>query len=198
MTSTVRLATEGDAERIRSIYEPYVRNSIVSFETAVPSVSEMERRIATTVERYPWLVCEHEGRVVGYAYAGPHRSRAAYRWSIDCSAYVQAEYHRDGVAQGLYESLFALCSLQGFHNAYAGIALPNEASVSFHEDQGFEPVGVYEKVGYKMGDWRDVGWWATSLGDHPPDPSVPKSIAEARSHERWDEALTRGQSTIRL
>ena len=198
MTSTIRFATEDDGEQVRAVYMPYVRDTSVSFETETPSVAAMERRIAATVEQYPWLVCEHEGRVVGYAYAGPHRSRAAYRWSIDCSVYVDAECHRNGIARGLYESLFALCRVQGFHNAYAGITLPNEASVSFHEDRGFEPVGVYEKVGYKMGDWHDVGWWATWLGDHPPDPDVPRSIEEARSREGWDEAMRAGEATIRL
>lgn len=198
MASTVRFATEEDGERIRAIYGPYVRDSVISFEETPPSIAETKRRIAATIEQYPWLVCEHSGMVIGYAYAGPHRSREAYRWSIDCSAYVDQEYHRNGVARGLYESLFALCSIQGFRNAYAGITLPNEASVSFHEDRGFEPVGVYERVGYKHGDWHDVGWWAKSLAEYPPDPDPPLSIEQARLREGWNDALTAGRSVVRL
>lgn len=198
MTPTIRFATEADGDGVRAVYAPYVRDFVVSFETETPSIAEMERRIAAAVTEYPWLVCEHDERVVGYAYAGPHRSREAYRWSIDCSVYVDAGYHRNGVARGLYESLLALCRVQGFHNAYAGITLPNEASVAFHEEMGFEPVGVYERVGYKMGDWHDVGWWAKSLGDHPSDPNEPRSIAEARSREGWDEASRAGEGAIRL
>jgi phosphinothricin acetyltransferase len=136
--------------------------------------------------------------VAGYAYASSHRTREAYRWSIETSVYVDAEYHRQGIARGLYESLLAVCRLQGFRNAYAGTTPPNPASVSLHESMGFESIGVFENVGHKNGEWHDMQWWARPLGAHPSDLASPLSIAGARSHERWDDALRTGESTIRL
>jgi len=198
MPPTIRLAEESDGERIHEIYAPYVRDSAISFEETPPPVAEIERRITETIEQYPWLVCEHDERVVGYAYTSQHRSRHAYQWSVDCSVYVDAEYHRRGIARGLYESLFAICRLQGFYNAYAGTTIPNPQSVGFHESMGFESVGTYENVGYSNGGWYDVGWFALSLAEHSPDPEPPLSIEEARSCEGWDDALAAGEPTIRL
>src|SRR5919199_3326619 len=138
-----RLATERDAEQIAAIYAPNVTETIISFELEPPDAEEMRRRITGTLERFPWLVCEREKRVSGYAYASAHGSRAAYRWSVDVSAYVHEGERRSGVGRALYTSLFSLLSLQGFYNAYAGITLPNPASVGLHEALGFRPVGVY-------------------------------------------------------
>jgi phosphinothricin acetyltransferase len=158
----------------------------------------MGRRVRETTDRLPWLVCEHDGRVAGYAYASPHSDRPAYRWSVDVSVYVDERYRRRGVARGLYESLLATLRLQGFENAYAVIALPNEASVRLHEAFAFERVGVYERVGYKLGAWRDVGHWELSLGDHDDSPSSPTPAEELRGGERFEEALRSGESTIDL
>ena len=161
--SSIRLATAGDAAPIADIYAPNVTDAVISFEAEPPDAGEMRRRIAGTLERYPWLVCERRGRVWGYAYAGAHGSRAAYRWSVDVSVYVHGEAHRAGVGRALYTSLFAALELQGFYNAYAGATLPNPASVGLHEAMGFRPVGVYRGTGYKMGAWHDVGWWHLPL-----------------------------------
>ena len=193
---TVRLADEADAPTIRAIYAPIVENTVVSFEDEPPSEAEMADRIADTLARYPWLVCEERGDVLGYAYAGQHRERGAYRWSVDVSAYVAEDHRRKGVATGLYESLFEILRLQGFHNAYAGIALPNPASVALHESFGFEQVGVYESVGYKHGAWRDVGWWQLELQDRPDDPEKPRTLSAVEGTAAFETALSAGESRV--
>ncbi|MEL6428934.1 MAG: N-acetyltransferase family protein, partial [Planctomycetota bacterium] len=155
MSPPVRDAGPADAASILSIYAPFVEETAVSFETDVPSVDEMAARIEGTSETYPWLVHE-DGEVCGYAYACAHRGRAAYRWSVETSAYVAPDARRRGVARALYAALFELLALQGFVRAHAGIAQPNEASERFHAALGFERVGVYPSVGHKRGAWHDV------------------------------------------
>lgn len=148
--------------------------SAVSFETVPPDAAAMAERVRVTLERHPWLVCERAGRVVGYAYAGPQRARPAYRWNAEVSAYVAADALRRGVGRALYGELLRILAGQGFHNAYAGITLPNPASVGLHEALGFCPVGVYRRVGFKRGAWHDVGWWHREL--HPPTPDPPEPV----------------------
>ena len=128
----------------------------------------MATRIEAKLPRYPWLVADDNDSVIGYAYAGAHRERAAYAWSAEVSVYVAETARRRGVARRLYQTLFDLLDRQGYRMAYAGITLPNPASVGFHEAMGFEPVGVYHNVGWKHGQWRDVGWWELVLGDNAP------------------------------
>lgn len=194
----IRMATADDAAGIRAIYAPHVLDAPTSFERSPPTEADVGERIRTTTRTHPWLVCEHVGEIVGYAYAGRHRSRDAYQWSADVSVYVHSEYQRHGVARGLYESLFRALTLQGYYNLYAGITLPNASSVGLHEAMGFEPVGVYENVGYKHGEWRDVGWWARSLRSHEPDPDPPQPVIEVRETREWDDALSTGLSAISL
>jgi phosphinothricin acetyltransferase len=198
MTASVRPATEDDAREIAAIYAPVVENTPHSFEETPPSPEEVARRIRTTTERLPWLVCEHRDGVVGYAYASPFRDRAAYRWSVDVSVYVDERFHRRGVATGLYESLFALLRMQGLAHAVAVIVLPNPASVALHESLGFEQVGVYRDVGHKRGAWRDVGHWQLSLQERPLDPSPPEPIDALRATDRYADALETGASSIEL
>lgn len=198
MKQTIRLSIEDDAEEIQTIYAPYVCQSVVSFEFDPPTIDEMSHRIKNDHPQHPWVVCEYEGRILGYAYAGPHRTRDAYRWSVDSSAYVREEYHRNGIARGLYTSLFEILRLQGFYNVFAGITLPNPASIGFHESMGFEPIGVYENVGFKDGDWHDVKWWHKQLQTHPSSPPSPLTVREAQHREEWDDAITAGLSSIHL
>jgi L-amino acid N-acyltransferase YncA len=194
----LRLAAVGDAAAMLAIYAPIVTDSIISFELAPPSPAEMERRIASAESQWPWLVCERAGELIGYAYASQHRVRAAYQWSADTSVYVRPDARRGGIARSLYASLFEILALQGYYNAYAGITLPNPASVGFHESMGFTPVGVYRGVGYKLGAWHDVGWWARELQPHAPDPAAPISLAAARASPRWVDAIETpwGQSQL--
>lgn len=177
MALNVRDAQDGDAAAIAQVYRPYVEQSAASFEDSAPDAVEMLGRMQAP-PRLPWLVADADDRgVVGFAYAAKHRQRAAYRWSVDCSVYVAADAQRRGVGRLLYGELFPLLARLGYFRAYAGIAMPNPASVRLHESVGFEPVGVYRQVGYKQGAWRDVGWWELSLraGVSPQPPTEPTS-----------------------
>jgi L-amino acid N-acyltransferase YncA len=165
-----------DAAACAAIYAPFVSDSAVSFEEVAPSGEEMGRRIEQTSARYPWLVAERGDEVAGFAYATAHRSRAAYRWAADVSAYVGEAHRGQGLGTELYRVLLELLRGQGIQVAAAGITLPNPASVALHESLGFEPVGVWRRVGWKDGAWRDVGWWQLELipvADAPPAEVSP-------------------------
>ena len=197
MGARIRLAGVPDADAIVAIYKPIVETTAISFETAVPSPEEMSRRVAETLQSYPWLICDVDGRVAGYAYAAKHRVRSAYQWSVDTSVYVAADSQRRGVGCGLYQSLFAILAAQGYFNAYAGIALPNAASVGLHESMGFEKIGVYRRVGYKLGQWHDVGWWQLTLRAHDRNPASPSSLATIATQRGWEALLSRGEPAVR-
>ncbi len=175
-TLIVRPATSADAAQIAAIYTPFVTDTVVSFETTPPDADEMRRRLESSIDDYPWLVCVCGDEVCGFAYASKHRSREAYQWCAECTAYVEESQRRRGVGRALYRSLFAVLEAQGYRNVYAGIALPNAASESFHAAMGFERVGVYERIGYKQGAWRDVSWWAVRLNDAEQEPHQPVSF----------------------
>jgi phosphinothricin acetyltransferase len=167
-----------DAAACAVIYAPHVVESATSFEEDPPSATEFVDRIAHTTMTHPWLVAERDGAVVGFAYACSHRARPAYRWAADVSVYV-AEGHRGlGCGRALYGELLERLRGQRFQIACAGITLPNESSVALHERFGFLPVGVYRRIGWKAGDWRDVGWWQLDLqpasGDRPAEPLPPQ------------------------
>ena len=168
-----RNAKAGDAAAILAIYGPVCETSPTSFELAAPSLGEMKRRVRETTRKYPWLVCEDKAGLLGYAYASLHRSRAAYQWCVEVSVYVHGRARRKGVGRALYLALFRRLRAQGYCRAYAGITLPNAASVALHESLGFKPVGVYRKIGFKLGRWHDVGWWDLRLGPLPAAPRAP-------------------------
>ena len=173
---SVRLADpDRDADAIAAIYRTAVEKTGASFEEVAPDAAEMAERIRDTLSRTPWLVAEGEGRVTGYAYAGPHHERAGYRWSVDVSAYVDPNWHRRGVGRTLYDALLPMLLNQRFVNVYAGIALPNPASVALHESIGMRRIGVYERVGYKLGAWLDVAWYGMRIADPalPPEEPIP-------------------------
>lgn len=164
----VRPATEADAEAMLAIYAPAVATSAASFETVVPSVAEFATRIAKYSRGWAWLAAEDDGAVLGYAYAAPLRERAAYRWSTETSAYVAAAARRRGIGRSLYAALLARLAAAGFCNAYAGITLPNAASIALHHAAGFDEIGVFPSVGYKFGAWHDVAWFHRRLRAQPP------------------------------
>ena len=192
----IRLAESADGRALADIYRPAVTDAVISFEVKPPDPDEMSRRVARVLERTPWVVLEREGTVLGYAYASPHRDRAAYQWSVDVSAYVHADARRLGVARALYTSLFALLVVQGFRNAYAGITLPNPASVGLHTSVGFTPVGIYRGVGYKHCAWHDTGWFERSLAPRIADPPLPRSLPECRSDPAFRAALGAGLALL--
>jgi L-amino acid N-acyltransferase YncA len=189
---TIRIADPADGREVADIYAPIVSGSAISFEAEVPTEREMAGRIAAALAFAPWLVCVDAQRVAGYAYASKHRERAAYRWCVDVSVYVRDGFRRTGVGRALYASLFALLRLQGFCAAHAGITLPNEASVRLHESLGFRPVGVYPRVGFKLGRWHDVGWWQLPLRDRSGEPGPTSSMEALRRSAGWDDALAAG------
>ncbi|MEQ8708438.1 MAG: N-acetyltransferase family protein [Rhodospirillales bacterium] len=163
MTPVIRDATPEDAAQIAAIYAPVVRDTVISFEISPPSDTEIAQRIIDTLKTFPWLVAADGGVITGYAYASQHRTRAAYRWSVDVTVYMHPDYHRRGIASALYRHLFTILAEQNYHAAFSGITLPNAGSVGLHETLGFEPVGIYREVGFKMGSWQDVGWWRKPL-----------------------------------
>ena len=163
MTITLRAATTDDAAACAAIYAPFVSGSWISFELDPPDRAEMARRIADYGASHAWLVARIDGQVAGYAYASPHRTRAAYASSCDVAVYVDPASARHGLARQLYGALLPKLKEQGLHAAFAGIALPNAASIGLHEAMGFAHLGTYREVGWKLGGWRDVGWWQRLL-----------------------------------
>lgn len=161
----IRVAQSTDAAAIAAIYAPYVRDTAISFETDPPAAEIMAQRVARTLETHPWLVAERDGAVVGYAYAGKHRERPAYQWSVEVTVYVDATACRSGVGRALYAVLLDMLRRQGFRSALAEIVLPNAGSIRLHETSGFERIGVYEDVGFKLGRWHDIGYWRLTLNN---------------------------------
>ena len=175
----VRDAGPADAAACAAIYAPYVIGTTVTFETEPPDVTEMERRIAKAQARHAFLVLEDGGEVVGYAYAGPFKERAAYRWSCEVSVYLAGDRRGRGGGRRLYEALLERLTARGYRMAAAGMTQPNEASGRLHAAMGFEPVGTYRDIGWKFGASHDVAWVQRPLGDPLPsgdagqDPPEP-------------------------
>jgi phosphinothricin acetyltransferase len=181
--SMIRIATPGDAEPILKIYAPYIENTSFTFETEVPTIDSFKERISSYLQNWPWLVCEINGVIAGYAYGVKHRERAAYQWSIESSVYVHDDYQRIGVARALYTALIEILKLQEFRNLYAVINLPNDKSVSFHEKLGFEYFATYKNVGYKLGRWKNVGWWQLQLNEYSIEPEPPLKFPEMKAKD---------------
>lgn len=166
MEMRIRPVALTDAADILEIYSPYIKDTVVTFETAVPTVEEFAARIQSIKTRYPYLVCEVGGKVIGYAYASQHRARAAYKYSVDVSIYVDQKHHHKGVGKALYHHLFEALKGYAFYTAYAGITVPNAPSVGLHKAFGFHEVGTCHNVGYKKGKWLDVIWLEKPLKEY--------------------------------
>jgi phosphinothricin acetyltransferase len=188
----IRLASLDDAAAIAAIYGPFCESTAVSFEYTAPSTTEITNRIRAITPQFPWLVLDDRGGVAGYAYASRHRERAAYGWSVDAAVYVGDTHRGCGVGRALYTTLFQLLQRQGYFKAYAGITLPNDASVRLHEACGFRLVGVYEGVGYKLGAWHDVAHYQLSLQPERLDPDPPRPVSSIAGSPAWAEAVSQG------
>jgi phosphinothricin acetyltransferase len=169
----IRIAKTDDSESVLRIYAPYIENTSYTFETEVPTIDSFKERIFSYSQSWPWLVCEVNGVIAGYAYGAKHRERVAYQWSVESSVYIHDDYQRMGVARALYTALIDILRLQGYRNLYAVINLPNDKSVSFHENIGFEYFATYKNVGYKLGKWKNVGWWQLQLNEYSMEPEPP-------------------------
>jgi len=164
----IREARVSDVPEMLAIYGPIVEHTATSFEVTAPTVDEFAGRVHKYGQDWGWLVAERRGAVVGYAYASPHRERPAYRWSVETSVYVSAAAYRQGIGRSLYLALLPRLAAAGFCNAYAGVTLPNEASVALHRSVGFLPIGVFPSVGRKFDVWHDVAWLHRPLRPLPP------------------------------
>ena len=164
----IRQAVPADAPALLDIYRPFVESTAVSFELVPPTVEEFAGRITKALAGWEWLVAELDGDCIAYAYASSHRDRAAYRYSVEVSAYVHPNYQRQGIGRALYIQLFESLANKGFCNAYAGIRVPNESSVALHTSVGFELIGVFKSAGRKFGVWQDIAWFHKTLRSEPP------------------------------
>ena len=169
-----------DAEAIANIYAPFVADTVISFEDMAPAPAEMADRIERLATTHAWLVAEDAGEILGYAYACPHRERAAYRWTTEVTVYVDPRHQRRGAGRALYHALFGRLAERDYRIALAGIALPNDASVALHRACGFKRIGAYRGIGFKLGKWWDVEWWQLDLvvanGSAPGEPGLPAQV----------------------
>ena len=172
MAVSIRLASDNDAAAIAGIYSPYVEATRISFEQEPPDAAEIARRIRAN-PIHPWLVLEEDGRVLGYTSTSPMRARRAYRWAVETGIYLDPAHHGRGLGRKLYRAHLDLLRRQGLVTVIVGIALPNEASVALHEKLGFVLSGVERGVGFKLGQWVDVGRWQKDLAPRSPEPNEP-------------------------
>jgi phosphinothricin acetyltransferase len=181
MAVLIRLAGAQDAAAVAVIYRPYVEDSRISFEEEAPDAAEMARRIAGDVPGFhPWFLAEEEGRLLGYAASSLFRTRPAYRWTVETGIYLAADAHGRGIGISLLSTLLTVLEKQGYVAAIGAIALPNDASVALHEKLGFFHTGTYRQVGFKAGEWLDVGLWQKELALRTAMPAEPRPFAEVR------------------
>jgi L-amino acid N-acyltransferase YncA len=163
----IREAAEADAPAMLAIYRPYVETAAISFEHVAPSIDEYAGRVRKILAGWACVVAETDGNLQGYAYGSAHRERAAYQWSVETTVYVSHGVQRAGIGRRLYAALLPRLADAGFCNAYAGVSLPNPASVGLHLAVGFRPIGTFPRVGYKFGRWHNVAWFHQPLRENP-------------------------------
>lgn len=174
----IRLAQKSDAATLVAIYAPYIENTSVTFEYEVPTVEEFAARIEKVTEKFPWLICEIDGKIAGYFYAGLYKSRAAFQWDAELSAYLSPDYHRMGIASSLYSCFEAILTEQGYLNLYALITVTNSQSIGLLKKQGFHTLCVYPGVGFKLGEWHDLTVLEKRLAPLPENPHPCRTFRE--------------------
>ena len=182
----IRAAHLSDAPALRAIYAPYVEKTAITFECTVPDVEEFAARIRATLRRYPYLVAERGGELVGYAYAGPFGSRAAYAWAVEMSIYLREDQRHQGTGRRLYAALEAVLRAQNVQNLYACIGYPDGAddahltknSAQFHAHLGYRIVGEFSRCGYKFGTWYSMVWMEKCIGAHEESPAPVRPFPE--------------------
>lgn len=191
----IRTAGREDAAELLEIYRPYVEKTVITFEWEVPSLQEFRERMDHIMERYPYLVAERAGEIVGYAYAGTFKERAAYHWAVETTIYVREDQKKTGVGKLLYRALEKALELQNVLNLNACIGYPEvedeyltKNSVQFHEHLGYQWVGEFHKCGYKYGRWYNMVWMEKMLGEHGADPQPVIPFSQIRPlFEKWCE-----------
>lgn len=197
MERRIRVATTDDAGAIRRIYAPFVESTPITFEVEPPTTPEMAERIETTLQSYPWLVCETaDGTIIGYAAAGELRSKAAFQWSAELSVYVEDDARGSNVGTALYTALLETLTIQNYYSAYGVVTQPNPASVRLHERLDFEPVGTFPNVGHKQDGWHDIQWWHRRLAERPADPDPPEPLEAVRGTDDFEAALASGEQRL--
>ena len=179
----IRIAQKKDAKAIQAIYSPYVKNTTITFDYEVPSIVDFETKIEKTLNHYPFLVYEHYGEVIGYAYAHPYMEKAAYQWSAVLTVYLNEQHTGLRIGQALYQSLIDLLSFQGFKNIYACVTIPNEKSKRLHESFGFREVGFFKEAGFKNGKWYAINWFEKRIGSfgEMPEAVIPFKELEIKT-----------------
>lgn len=185
----IRTVTVEDAEAILAIYAPYVTDTAITFEYEVPGIEEFRERIRHTLKRYPYLAAEKDGVIIGYAYAGPFKERAAYDWAVETTIYVDTSRKKMGIGKKLYEALEQALAQQNILNLNACIGYPEQEdeyltknSVEFHKHLGYRLVGEFYQCGYKFGRWYNMVWMEKQIGKHTEDPRPVIPFEELESH----------------
>lgn len=173
----IRFANINDSEALLKIYEQYIETNI-TFEYVLPTKEEFTERIVEITKDYPYLVCEEDGQVIGYAYAHKDRERAAYQWNVELSIYIDKNFTSKGIGKKIYLTLMELLKLQGVKTAYGAVTSPNEKSERLHTSLGFKVLGTYHNTGYKHGAWHDVIWFEKEIGVYDNDPIPVSPIHE--------------------
>lgn len=186
---SIRSINEADTQAVLDIYKHYVDTTIISFEYEAPTYDEYLQRIRTNTEKYPWLVCLCNNKIIGFAYGSTHRYRTAYQWSPESTIYLAPDFHTKGVGRILYETLFSLLKLQGYYTVFAGVGLPNDKSVGFHRALGFEEIGIFKNVGFKHGNWHDTHWFQLPLNEYHVSPVAPKKTQDIISRAECSEII---------
>ena len=183
----IRTATPADAAELLKIYAPYVENTAITFEYEVPTVQEFEDRICNVLKKFPYLIAELNGEIVGYAYVSPFHERAAYQWGVETTVYVREDWKKHGIGKALYEALEKILALQNILNLNACIGYPEledehltKNSVQFHERMGYRFVGEFYKCGYKFRRWYNMVWMEKHIGEHKEQPVPVKTFDEIR------------------
>jgi phosphinothricin acetyltransferase len=199
MNAIIRLAEKRDVPGILEIYSPFILETSVTFEEIVPDEDSFWERIQGIMAELPYLVCEIDGRIAGYAYASGYRSRASYRWSKEVSVYIHPDFQRKKVAHALYTSLNEMVRYQGIADLLAIITMPNKPSVAFHEQFGYRKCGEFQKVGYKLGQWQNVGWFELFLQDESQAPKDPVlTLNEITGLPIFQEAIQKGLEKLKI
>ena len=191
----IRVASRGDAKELLEIYAPYVEKTAISFEWDVPGLEEFQARIEKTLKKYPYLVAEKDGELLGYAYTGPFVGRAAYGWSAEVSIYLKEGRQKMGIGKKLYQAIEAVSRAQNIKSLNACIGSPEtedeyltKNSIEFHAHMGYRMVGEFYKCGYKFGRWYNMAWMEKIIGEHgkEPAPVVPFPDLEEPIAEIWN------------